>query len=263
MKSQTAGLLSAAALFVALSLTPALAQGGPDKDVPAAGPQAGGAPEAGGAAGPQSVPPQAQEPGPNGQGIAPGKGDKGKSAEKPNEPTGKGDKGKAAEKPNEPTGKAAEESAKPEGKPVEKSTDQTEKPADKTGKPEEAEKPASETKTEDSAEKPAQPKPGTAESTESKTGDKGGTAAKVEPQQVQKVKTYFTAHKPDVKRVDRGAVSVSIGIALPAFIVLYSLPPDVVVVIGDCPLEYFVWGEDIVLVDSCSREVVDIIVGAA
>lgn len=247
MKSQTAGLLSMAALFVALSLTPALAQGGPDKDVPAAGPQAGGAPEAGGAAGPQSVPPQAQEPGPNGQGIAPGKGDKGKSAEKP----------------NEPTGKAAEESAKPEGKPVEKSTDQTEKPADKTGKPEEAEKPASETKTKDSAEKPVQPKPGTAESTESKTGDKGGTTAKVEPQQVQKVKTYFTAHKPDVKRVDRGAVSVSIGIALPAFIVLYSLPPDVVVVIGDCPLEYFVWGEDIVLVDSCSREVVDIIVGAA
>jgi hypothetical protein len=36
-----------------------------------------------------------------------------------------------------------------------------------------------------------------------------------------------------------------------------------VVVIGSCPLEYFVWGEDIVLVDSCSREVVEIIVGAA
>lgn len=252
MNPQIAGLLSTAALFVALSLTPALAQGGPDKDAPAASPPAGGPPEAG-AAGPQSAPPQAQEPGPSDQGVAPGKGDK----------------GKAAEKPNKPTGKAAEESAKPEGKPMEKSTEQTEKPADKADKPEEkaAEQPAGETKTKDSAEKPTQPKPGTAESTESKTGDAakgaGGATAKVEPQQIQKVKTYFTTHKPDVKRVDRSAVSVSIGIALPTFIALYPLPPDVVVVIGSCPLEYFVWDEDIVLVDSCSREVVEIIVGAA
>ena len=254
MKSQIAGLLSTAALFVALSLTPALAQGGPDKDVPAAGPPAGGQPEAGGAAGPQSgPPPQAQEPGPSDQGVAPDKGAK----------------GKAAEKPNKPTGKAAEESAKPEGKPMEKSTEQTEKPTDKAGKPEEkaAEQPAGETKTKDSADQPTQLKPGTAESTESKTGDTakgaGGATAKVEPQQIQKVKTYFTAHKPDVKRVDRSAVSVSIGVALPTFIALYPLPPDVVVVIGSCPLEYFVWDEDIVLVDSCSREVVEIIVGAA
>ena len=197
MKSQIAGLLSTATLFVALSLTPALAQGGPDKDVPAAGPPAGGQPEAGGAAGPQSgPPPQALEPGPSDQGVAPDKGAKGKAAEKP-----------------------------------------------------------------------TQPKPGTAESTESKSGETakgaGGATTKVEPQQIQKVKTYFTAHKPDVKRVDRSAVSVSIGIALPTFIVLYPLPPDVVVVIGSCPLEYFVWDEDIVLVDSCSREVVEIIVGAA
>jgi hypothetical protein len=248
MNPQIAGLLSTAALFVALSLTPALAQGGPDKDAPAASPPAGGPPEAG-AAGPQSAPAEAQEPGPSDQGVAPGKGDKGKSAEKP----------------NGATGKAAKESAKPEGKPAE----QTEKPADEAGKPEEkaAEQPAGETKTKDSADKPTQPKPGTAESTESKTGDTakgaGGATAKVEPQQIQKVKTYFTAHKPDVKRVDRNAVSVSIGIALPASIALYPLPPDVVVVIGSCPLEYFVWGEDIVLVDSCSREVVEIIVGAA
>jgi hypothetical protein len=106
-----------------------------------------------------------------------------------------------------------------------------------------------------------------AKSTEGKAGDtatdrKGGRA-KVEPQQIQKVKSYFTAHKPDVKRVDRGAVSVSIGIAVPGSIGLYALPPDVVVVSGDCPLEYFVWGEDVVLVDSCSREVVEILVGAA
>ena len=250
MKSQIAALLSTATLFVALSLSPALAGGGPDKDVPTAGPPAGGQPEAGGAGGPQSgTSPQAQEPGPSDQGVAPGKGDKGKSTEKP----------------NEATGKAAKDSAKPEGKPAE----QTEKPADKAGKPEEkaAEQPAGETKTKDSAEKPTQPKPGTAESTESKSGETakgaGGATTKVEPQQIQKVKTYFTAHKPDVKRVDRSAVSVSIGIALPTFIALYPLPPDVVVVIGSCPLEYFVWDEDIVLVDSCSREVVEIIVGAA
>lgn len=248
MNPQIAGLLSTATLIVALSLTPALAQGGPDQGAPAASPPAGGPPEAG-AAGPQSAPPQAQEPGPSDQGAVPGKGDKGKSAEQP----------------NETTGKTAKESAKPEGKPAE----QTEKPADKAGKPEEkaAEQPAGETKTKDSADKPTQPKPGTAESTESKTGDTakgaGGATAKVEPQQIQKVKTYFTAHKPNVKRVDRNAVSVSVGIALPASIALYPLPPDVVVVIGSCPLEYFVWGEDIVLVDSCSREVVEIIVGAA
>ena len=249
MNPQIAGLLSTATLFVALSLTPALAQGGPDKDAPAASPTAGGPPEAGGAAGPQSGPPPQAQPGPSDQGMAPGKGEKGKSVEQP----------------NEATGKAAKESAKPEGKPAE----QTEKPADKAGKPEEkaAEQPAGETKTKDSSDKPTQPKPGTAESTESKTDDTakgaGGATAKIEPQQIQKVKTYFTANKPDVKRVDRNAVSVSIGIALPASIALYPLPPDVVVVIGSCPLEYFVWGEDIVLVDSCSREVVEIIVGAA
>ena len=248
MNPQRAGLLSTATLFVALNLTPALAQGGPDKDAPAASPPAGGPSEAG-AARPQSSPPQAQEPGPSDQGVAPGKGEKGKSVDTP----------------SDATGKAVKESAKPEGKP----TEQTEKPADKAGKPEEkaSERPAGGTKTKDSADEPTQPKPGTAESTESKTGDaaKGakGATARVEPQQIQKVKTYFSSHKPDVKRVDRDAVSVSIGIALPASIALYPLPPDVVVVIGSCPLEYFVWDEDIVLVDSCSREVVEIIVGAA
>jgi hypothetical protein len=32
---------------------------------------------------------------------------------------------------------------------------------------------------------------------------------------------------------------------------------------GACPIKYFVWGDDIVLVDSCTREVVEIIVGVA
>jgi hypothetical protein len=279
MKPAIVGLLSTA-LFVALSVTPTLAQG-PDKNVPPASPQAGGQPEAGGPSSVQSgTPSQAQEPGPGHQSAAPGKVENGKSAEKPDEGTAKAaeespkPEGKPAEKSSEqkPEGKPAEKSTeqKSEGKPAEKSTEQTEKPSDKTGKSEEAGKSTSETKTKDSAEQPGQPKAGTAESTESKTGvtatdhkDTGGATAKVEPQQVEKVRTYFTAHKPDVKRVDRSAVSVSIGIALPTSIALYPLPPDVIVVSGACPLEYFVWGEDIVLVDSCSREVVEIIAGAA
>jgi hypothetical protein len=52
---------------------------------------------------------------------------------------------------------------------------------------------------------------------------------------------------------------VSIGIGIPASIALYDLPPDLVVVAGACPVDFFVWGDDIVLVDSCTREVVEII----
>jgi len=52
---------------------------------------------------------------------------------------------------------------------------------------------------------------------------------------------------------------VSIGAPLPTGITLAPLPSDVVVVAADCPLQYFLWGDDVVLVDSCSREVVDII----
>jgi len=32
---------------------------------------------------------------------------------------------------------------------------------------------------------------------------------------------------------------------------------------GACPIKYFVWDDDIVLVDSCTREVVEIISGVA
>ena len=39
---------------------------------------------------------------------------------------------------------------------------------------------------------------------------------------------------------------------------LYPLPAGVVVV-ADCPLQFFLWGNDVVIVDSCSREVVDIV----
>jgi uncharacterized protein DUF1236 len=92
---------------------------------------------------------------------------------------------------------------------------------------------------------------------------KAGKSAKVDSQQITKVKTYFSQHKPTAKSINKTEISVSIGVALPSAIVLYDLPPDVIVVVGDCPIKYFVWGDDVVLVDSCTREVVEIIVGVA
>ena len=62
-----------------------------------------------------------------------------------------------------------------------------------------------------------------------------------------------------MKAVDRSEISVSIGFALPGTIVLYDLPPDVIVVRGGCGIKYFLWGDDVVLVDSCTRRVVDIV----
>ena len=98
---------------------------------------------------------------------------------------------------------------------------------------------------------------------EGQKAGKAGKSVRLESQQVSKVKTYFSAHKPRVKAIDRTEISVSIGLALPGTIVLYDLPPDVIVVSGACPIKYFVWGDDIVLVDSCTREVVEVIVGIA
>jgi hypothetical protein len=90
-----------------------------------------------------------------------------------------------------------------------------------------------------------------------KSGDR--KSVKIDPDQKQKVRTYFSEHRPTAKRVDKSDVRVSIGIGIPAGIVLAPLPPAIVVVAADCPLQYFLWGDDVVLVDSCSREVVDII----
>ena len=75
------------------------------------------------------------------------------------------------------------------------------------------------------------------------------------------MKSYFAEHRPSVQRIEKSQVSVSIGVVLPSTVVLYDLPPDIVVVEGACPVKYFVWGDDIVLVDSCSRHVVEIIGG--
>ena len=54
---------------------------------------------------------------------------------------------------------------------------------------------------------------------------------------------------PSAKRIDKGDVRVSIDIGIPAGIALAPLPPDIVVVAADCPLQYFLWGEDVVLVE--------------
>jgi hypothetical protein len=102
----------------------------------------------------------------------------------------------------------------------------------------------------------------TAEGRDGRDG-KAGKSVKLESQQVSKVRSYFSEHKPSVKAIDKTDVKVSIGIALPSAIVLYDLPPDVIVVGGPCTIRYFVWGDDIVLVDSCTREVVEIIAGVA
>jgi hypothetical protein len=90
-----------------------------------------------------------------------------------------------------------------------------------------------------------------------KTGDR--TTAKIDSGEKEKVRTYFSQHRPTANRIEKSRVSVSIGVALPAGIALAPLPPTIIVAAADCPLQYFVWGDDVVLVDSCSREVVDII----
>ena len=110
----------------------------------------------------------------------------------------------------------------------------------------------------------------TGATTEGKTGttaeSKAGTegkSVKLQSQDVSKVKSYFSEHKPSVQRIEKSRVSVSIGVALPATVVLYDLAPDVIVVHGACPIKYFLWGDDVVLVDSCTRHVVEIIAGVA
>jgi hypothetical protein len=103
-------------------------------------------------------------------------------------------------------------------------------------------------------------KPGT--TAEGKAGTEG-KSVKLQSQDVSKVKSYFSEHKPSVQRIEKSRVSVSIGVALPATVVLYDLPPDVIVVHGACPIRYFLWGDDVVLVDSCTRHVVEIIPGVA
>lgn len=227
-------LLGGAGVVLALGLSVAQAQT-PEGGMAPAGPPAAekGAPD-GGAAG-----------GPSGDMM---------------EPQGKPSGGPTATEssPDKDTGKAA-------GKADQMGEGEASKAAkdDKAG----AEKPASTKGAKDTTEKA-----GTAEKGETKTEGKtgatadtkadtsaeGGKTAKVD---ANKVKTHFSQHRPNVKSVSKTEVRVSVGVAVPAAIVLYDLPPDIIVVEGGCPIQYFLWGDDtVVLVDSCTREVVEIIV---
>jgi hypothetical protein len=157
-------------------------------------------------------------------------------------------------------------------------TDQKEGAADKAAEEDKAgaEKPESTAGTKDTTEKAGTAEKGETK-TEGKTGTttsegktkstadtktgtsaKGGETAKVD---ASKVKTHFSQHRPNVKSVSKTEVSISVGVAVPSVVVLYDLPPDIIVVEGGCPIKYFLWGDDtVVLVDSCTREVVELVV---
>jgi hypothetical protein len=184
--------------------------------------------------GPKADRPQMGAESDDGPGENPGTKAKGKDkADVGNKAEGKGDRDKSGQAENEQKGATAEDKG---DRATDRPASQAEGGSDTSGKTGMAE-----------GDKPG----------------KGGKSVKLESQQVSKVKTYFSQHKPSVKAIDKDEVSVSIGIALPGTIALYDLPPDVIVVSGACPIKYFAWGDDIVLVDSCTREVVEIIVGVA
>ena len=184
------------------------------------------------------------------------------------EPQGKPSDGPAATEssPGKDTGKAAGKSDQMgEGEPDKAAKDDkagAEKPASTTGAKDTTEKAGTaekgETKTEGkTGASTNEGKTGATADTKTDKSAKGGETAKVD---ASKVKTHFSQHKPNVKSVSKTEVSVSVGVALPSAIVLYDLPPDIIVVEGGCPIKYFLWGDDtIVLVDSCTREVVELI----
>jgi hypothetical protein len=265
MKLVRTTLLSAAGVIVAFGLTAAQAQSPQGSDVSPGGPPAA-APETS-SGGTMGDPQGAAGAGP----TTP----EGGTAEKPGKAVGQTDQGEGGE-PGSDEGKAAEsKSAKDTMPSDDKAAEKPSSPEGKTSGKSTAEEPSATGKTEGSAES-GEGKTGTSAKGETDARAKGetdatakgesrksGASAKIEPQQVQKVKTYFSSHRPSVKRVDRTEVSVSVGIALPGTIALYDLPPDIIVVEGGCPIKYFVWGEDVVLVDSCTRHVIEIIVGVA
>jgi hypothetical protein len=259
----TIGAAAALALALGFAGTPVLAQGMPDQPSAGAGPsgpEGGGGPamsESGGGgagmpapqdremgAGPEAgAPPagmEAEKTLPSDEGAAAGKsGTKAEGAGK----TGTDTEMKGA-------GKAGAETKMEKG---EKAAGTEMKESDKAGAELKGRSRAGAEVEGDAG------KTGTAE-TEMKGGE-GKAAVKIDSGQKTKITSYFQEHKPDVKVVEKSSVSVSIGVAVPAAISLHPLPPDIIVVAGDCSLLYFVWGGDLVLVDSCSRHVVDIIPG--
>jgi Protein of unknown function (DUF1236) len=256
MRSQIFAAASAAVLSIALGVSCAYAgatsnEGGPANagNPSAAQPAPNAAPAA----------PNAQDGGPGAQGAMPGKAED-KSAAQPSVEGAQTD-----ERSGEKSDQAPKGAAKPiddrDGKSAEHGKDERagdrgrdaaetkDRPGDKSAEGQHKDEGSSTRDDKDGT---------TAESRDEKDGKGDRKRAQFEPRDKEKVKTYFSQHKPNVKRVDRDRVSVSIGVAIPGSIALYPLPAGVVVV-ADCPLQYFLWGDDLVIVDSCSREVVDIV----
>jgi hypothetical protein len=258
MKLSRSTLFGASALALALFFTPAIAD-------PAGGASEGAPPAAGGAA-----PDMGAESG-GGAAMKPSEGatapeSAGATSEKGGTP------GNAAEtaEPMTPS-KAPDKGSTEKGKAADKAkSPKDEEPKEKSAK-KESTKPETSAETKGkagtSAEGKAEMKPegGEAGATAESEAESSGKpdSAKLESKQVNEVKTYFSENKPSVTVVEKNEVNVSIGVAIPGPVVLYDIPPDVIVVSSACPIKYFVWGNDIVLVDSCTREVVEILVGIA
>jgi len=245
MRKQIVTTLSAATLSVALGLTAAYAQ------APEGGPQ-GAAPTA----------PAAQPSSPGGGNSPGGMTQRGEDAgEHTKEPDATTDRDhKAARSDREPSGKSAESEGP--GDRDRKSAESKKEIDRKSAKTENDERIDRDRKSAETRDKDRMDRD--RKSAETGDGDRierdhKGATVKIDADQKQKVRTYFSEHRPTAKRINKSDVRVSIGIGIPAGIVLAPLPPDIVVVAADCPLQYFLWGDDVVLVDSCSREVVDII----
>jgi hypothetical protein len=257
--------ISAAAVAVALNFTPVQAEpqqnGTSIGNPPAAENSGGGDHPIGDMGSPSGRPDQPGIAAGDSDQMSPGSG-KGKSAEgaMPSE----GQSGKAV-KPGNETGEdnnAAVKGDKEKGKTAEGALSPEAKGKDaKPGR-----------KTEGQHINTAEGKSGTDESASGKSktganaegkGDHPGKSARLESHDVSKVRNYFSQHRPSAQRIDRNQIAVHIGVGIPSAIALYDLPPDVIVVSGSCPIKYFVWEADVVLVDSCTHEVVEIIPGVA
>ena len=210
---------------------------------------------------------------------------RGAASPKMDTPSAVPDMGTPGARPNAMEERPGQSSAQPQGAagksvegsegnlPAQGKSAQERKPSE--GKMTEQQKPNEGASTSESKSgKMTEGQPGAATEGKATTEGKSGTTAegkagtegksvKLQSQDVSKVKSYFSEHKPSVQRIEKSRVSVSIGVALPATVVLYDLPADVIVVHGACPIKYFLWGDDVVLVDSCTRHVVEIIAGVA
>jgi hypothetical protein len=79
-----------------------------------------------------------------------------------------------------------------------------------------------------------------------------------------KVRSYFKKNRVTVDPVERASISVSVGGTVPQHITLHPLPQTIVVDLPpDAEYHYFVWGNDIVIVDARTHVVVEILYDVA